>query len=355
MTLAAWLHTLDPFAVRLSGDIGVRWYGLAYIAGFAVAFVIMRAMARRQLIQIPVDRLGDAMIFLILGTLLGGRLLYVLVYDRSLLSFSNQFPFWGLLAINRGGMASHGGILGVILASWRISRGWKDPSGAIVGRTSWLHVLDVTALACTVGLFFGRIANFINAELLGKIHSPPGVEGPWWTVQFPSELLHDRVHLTPAQTEQLHILVSTAPGASPREQLHHIVEHADQYAAQLKPLLASRYPSQLFQAAAEGVVLGLCLLLIWAKPRKPGVIGCWFLIIYGTLRIVTEFWRLPDAQFMTEHFKSGRPYGLSMGQWLSTLMVVFGLFMLAIVARRPVAKLGGWLFGTPSSPTRSSS
>ncbi|MCC6322844.1 MAG: prolipoprotein diacylglyceryl transferase [Phycisphaerales bacterium] len=350
-TLAAWFHHLDPFAVRLGPDMGVRWYGLSYIAGFAAAFVVMRFLAKRKLIQVPVDRVGDAMMLLILGTLIGGRVFYVLVYDRSLLRFHDAFPFWGVLAINRGGMASHGGMIGVILASWRISRGWTDRRPAsdgksfttvIVGRTSWLHVLDITALVCTFGLFFGRIANFINAELLGKIHSPAGIEGPWWTVQFPKELLHSDATLTPAQTDALRDLVAQAPGSTPRSQLAYIVEHADRYSAQLKPLLNSRYPSQLFQATAEGIVVGLCLLLIWSRPRKPGVIGSWFLIIYGMGRIATEFWRLPDAQFITDQFKSGRPYGLSMGQWLSALMVAVGFVALALVSRRSVLRLGGW-------------
>ena len=347
-TLAAWLHNLNPFIVRFSDDFGIRWYGLSYISGFAVAYLVITWLAKRRLIEIPRERVGDAMLTFIIGTLVGGRLLYVLVYDRTLLGFQSGFPFWKVFAINHGGMASHGGMIGVILASYRVSRGWKNPDGAIVGRTSWLHVIDITALACTSGLLFGRLANFINAELLGKVHSPPGVEGPWWTVQFPQELLTKARELTPAQTGVLNQLIATVPGKSPGDQLEYIVAHASQFATQLKPLLNSRYPSQLFQAAAEGLLLGISLLLIWARPRKPGVIGAWFLIIYGAFRILTEFWRLPDAQFMTDEFKSGRPYGLSVGQWLSVAMVVVGLAALAIVIRRPVARIGGWLRSNPA-------
>jgi phosphatidylglycerol:prolipoprotein diacylglycerol transferase len=346
-TLAAWLHDLDPFLLRISGDFGLRWYGLAYIAGFGIAYFLMRTLARRKRILIPADRLADAMLWLIGGTIVGGRLAYVLIYDRSLITdFSSRFPFWGALAINKGGMASHGGILGLALAAWRISRGWRTPDSRTVGRVPLLHVFDVCVLTGTPGLLFGRLANFINGELLGAVVSPPGREGPWWTVQFPQELTeggNKAVPLDATQTAQLSALVvEAAPGKPYAIGLDRLVERAGEFADRLKPLLSSRHPSQLYQAAAEGFVLSTILWLIWARPRKPGVIGAWFLIVYGVLRVLTEVWRLPDSQFA-----DGRPFGLSRGQWLSVVMVACGAAMLWRAVRRPGPKLGGWW--TPSN------
>jgi len=262
MLLAAWLHTLSPFVLRISDTFGVRWYGLAYLAGFLAAYLCLRAMARRGLALIPEERLPDAMMWLIGGALVGGRLGYVLVYDRSqMTTFTGSFPFWGVLAIHHGGMASHGGMVGVIVAAWRISRGWKTEMGTVVGRCPVPHVMDLAALVCPFGLFFGRIANFVNGELLGRIVTPPGVEGPWWTVQFPQELTSGHAPaLNPAQHAELMSLASQymQPGTAPSKNylLEQVIEHASANAAMLKPLLSSREPSQLLQAAAEGVVVG---------------------------------------------------------------------------------------------------
>lgn len=335
-TLGAWFHDLDPFIWRIGPDWGIRWYGVSYLAGFVVAYLILRWLSSRGRAAVPLAHVADAMMWLVAGTIIGGRLLYILVYDRSLLTdFSSSFPFWGGLAINKGGMASHGGIIGVILAALRISRGWKQPDGTIAGRCSVWHVFDLVALMCPAGLLFGRVANFINGELLGRIHSPPGVPGPWWTVQFPSELLEHSPPLSPDQQAALRALVGrVAPDAAAATEgsrafrlgLARVVEHAGTLRDQLQPLLSSRHPSQLYQAAAEGLVLGAVLWLIWwLRPRRDGLIGAAFLVTYGVLRILTEFWRLPDAQFVTD----GRIYGLSRGQWFSVVMVVAGLVMTA--------------------------
>jgi phosphatidylglycerol---prolipoprotein diacylglyceryl transferase len=362
MFLGAWLHTLSPFVLRFNESLGIRWYGVAYLTGFAIAYIVMLMLAKRRLILIPAERVGDAMMWMIVGVLVGGRLGYVFVYDPALLwTFTHSPPWWALLAIHKGGMASHGGIAGVILASFRIARGWKDESGAVVGRAPATHIMDVTALLVPFGMFFGRLANFVNGELLGRIVTPPGVEGPWWTVQFPQELRGwvqpgmregHAPALNPVQEGALWRLVheNGRPGSSYGEAINNIVEHAGKYASELKPLLASRHPSQLYQAGAEGLVLGAALWLIWARPRKPGVVGSCFFMIYGVLRVITEIWRLPDPQF-GEH---GRIYGLSRGQWLSVAMVVVGAAGYLWSRRRPTARIGGWAAATregePGSP-----
>jgi phosphatidylglycerol:prolipoprotein diacylglycerol transferase len=345
VTLGAWLHTLDPFLVRFSETFGVRWYGLSYLMGFFVAYVLLRWLCRRGACLIPEHRAADAMLWLIGGVLVGGRLGYCLVYQPSLLTKSiDGFPFWGVLALNEGGMASHGGIIGVVLAGWRVSRGFRslDPAtpNVIEGRCPWQHVADVLALLCPAGMFFGRVANFINGELLGAVVSPPGKPGPWWTVQFPQELLSKHAPaLSPEQETTVRELARAAalPGEPLRRGLERLVENASAYSEQLRPLLSSRHPSQLYQALAEGVVVGLITWAVAARPRKPGVVGSVWLIAYGVMRVVTEIWRLPDDQFAV-----GRPWGLSRGQWLSVGMVVIGTGTLVWCWRRGAEKVGGW-------------
>ncbi|MBX3380046.1 MAG: prolipoprotein diacylglyceryl transferase [Phycisphaeraceae bacterium] len=358
-TLASWLHDLSPFAIKFSDGFGLRWYGLSYAAGFVVAYLLMRSLAVRGLILIPKDRIADAMTWLILGVVVGGRLGYALFYDPELFTtFSSSFPWWGMLALNKGGMASHGGIVGVIIASWWISRGFRDEDGHVVGKCSMLHVLDVMAVAAPPGLFFGRIANFVNGELLGKIAAMPGEKGPWWAVRFPQEILSPpmsqgghRPALNAAQQHALdELLLRHALPTDGFErafqrvldQLQRGGEAGRRLESELSPLISARHPSQLYQAFAEGIVLWVALMLIWRRPRVSGVVASWFLIVYGVLRVATEFWRLPDAQLAVQ-----RIAGLSRGQWLSVLMVVAGALLLAgslAVARRtsPPVFIGGW-------------
>src|SRR5690606_39285399 len=116
-----------------------------------------------------------------------------------------SFPWWGVLMIQRGGMASHGGMIGLAVGAWRASRGWKMEDGAIAGRCSPLHMMDVIALGGVWGITFGRIANFINGELLGRVVEPPralgGGDGPWWGVRYPQELLERWSELPQAQRD----------------------------------------------------------------------------------------------------------------------------------------------------------
>ncbi len=347
-TLAAWLHDLDPFAVRIAGDFGVRWYGLAYIAGFVAAWFIWRALARRGACLLKPERVSDAMVGVVLGVLIGGRLGYVLFYQPSLLvDFSSSFPFWGLLAINQGGMASHGGMLGLIAASLWIARVEKVPAP---------HVLDLLCLVAPIGLFLGRVANFVNGELLGRVVAPPGESGPWWSVRFPQELLTDHApKLTlEQQSRLLDLLQRVAPseteaGLEPDGSLAPAIKrliaavqnNVPGIPEDLAPLLASRHPSQLYQALAEGPVLGAALWLVWMRPRKAGVISAVFLIVYGALRVVTEIPRLPDDYLANPHI-----LGLSRGQLLSILMILAGAILLPILMKRAAPRIGGWRGGS---------
>jgi phosphatidylglycerol:prolipoprotein diacylglycerol transferase len=220
-------------------------------------------------------------------------------------------------------------------------------------------VLDALAITAPFGLLLGRFANFINGELLGKIVSPPGTPGPAWSVQFPQELLgwkdlassgvlprgsgdvliRETLSHTPALTVEQQLALNTlvvsamqtlGPTASWTDALRWILARPGAYRDQLIPLLSSRHPSQLYQAAAEGLVLGVVAWVCWLLYRgRAGVTASVWLVVYGVLRIVTEFWRLPDAQFGD----AGRIIGLSRGQWFSVGMVVLGLVFLAYCLR----------------------
>lgn len=336
--LAAYLHRFDPFAIRLTGEFGIRWYGLAYAAGFVCVFVIARRLAAAGRIRMTPSMAADFLLYAVIGTLLGGRLGWVVFYNPSALwTFSSQLPFWEALAINRGGMSSHGGMIGVISAMIIFARRH---------RLSILHVLDVSALVVPFGMFFGRLANFVNGELRGQ----PCDESFPLAVKFPQEIAEDWTietfrsapelgsfaNLPPLRWHEL--LDRVAMGelsairqlTSIRDQIVEAVRQGNESViAIVEPMLIARHPSQLYQAFAEGIVLAAFLwtvFLVW-KPKHDGIVGCWFLIVYGALRVVTEIWRLPDADI-------GRTLGLSRGQWLSLVMVIVGSVALAIIARR---------------------
>ncbi len=343
MTLA-WLHDLGPIAFHL-GPLAIRWYGLSYAAGFVIAWLVLRWLARRGAGLIPEARVGDAILCAVVGVVVGGRLGYVLFYQPDLLwSVSGDFPWWGVLRVHEGGMASHGGMAGVIVAAWVISRGWSDGRGGRMGRAPLLHVLDLMCLVAPFGLFLGRIANFINGELLGRIVARPGAAAPWWAVRYPQELIEGYAcERTPDQERLLGQLAEPfRPMGGDRidafRALITRVQAGDrELARRLEPLISARHPSQLYQAVAEGVVVGLVVWILARRPRRPGVVGCAFLISYGVLRVATEFWRLPDA-----HLAHQRPLGLSRGQWLSVLMVAVGLGVLGWIGRSGAGRIGGW-------------
>ena len=321
--LAAWTHDLDPCAIHAFGRCVVRWYGLSYVLGFAAAWLIIRTLAARGQTRLSDPaKAGDLVFAAAIGAVAGGRLGYVLLYDPALLvTFESSVPWWGLLMINRGGMASHGGIAGVIVAAWWFARREK---------IGFFHATDLVAVAAPAGLLFGRLANFINGELLGRVVARPGEPAPWWAVRYPQELLSGHApELSAEQEAELaRLAYDAAPGAETAyAQLRAIVEAAQSGSAEMiervTPLLAARHPSQLYQAAAEGLILGALLLVIWSRPRLVGVVGAVFLLAYGALRVATEHWRLPD-----DHLATPEPFGLSRGQWYSAAMALVGAGLL---------------------------
>ena len=327
MLAESYLHTLSPFLLRISGDIGLRWYGLAYLAGFVVAGHIMSRLVKTGRSPLACKKIdpGSLLTSLIVGVIVGGRLGFALFYQPQILwTFSPSFPFWELLAIHKGGMASHGGMLGVLIASgWFVRKNNLDLYDTF-------HVADLAAFCATPGLFFGRLANFVNAELWGEpIATRPA---PWWSVKYPNEMLPGHPDSVPSVVAE----VAAAFPNEPANSIHTKLIEGDQVVQEaVKPLLTPYWPSQLVQALAEGPLLAAILCIAWWRPKQPGMIGALFLCCYGPLRLLTEMIRQPDAGI-------DRIFGLSRGQLLSVGMVLGGLLLLALV--RKSSRRDGGLF-----------
>ena len=333
--LAVFLHNIDPFAIRFpdwSPVAGVRWYGLSYLLGFFIAYLLIKRVVRAGVSTLKPQEVGDLIVTLALGVVIGGRLGYVFFYKPSLLwLIEDHFPWWGVLMINKGGMASHGGMIGGIVASWYYA--WKH-------KHSWAHILDLFAFGAPLGLFFGRIANFINGELYGR----PVTEGSiamHWAVRFPQEVALWSDEQAYAAAPYLRNIPTGSDG--PPNLLDWITLRVQQGNQQvihaIEPLLIPRHPSQLYEALLEGLVLFTVLAIVWWKPRKPLVVGATFGITYGIVRIIGEYFRMPDAHILNEEFAH---FGITRGQWLSALLTLAGVVMLVFVNRRKVSPMGGW-------------
>lgn len=329
-TLAAYLHTIDPYAIMLWEGGPIRWYGLSYLLGFFIAYHLIKRVARTGGSTLKPTEAGDLIVSLAIGIVLGGRLGYVLFYRPELLTETlDGPPYWAVLAINQGGMASHGGMIGGILAcgwfAWRRGHCWP-------------HLLDLAAFAAPLGLMFGRVANFINGELLGRPCDPALP----WAVKFPQELFEwDSQQLTllwpaiealpPAAGQDPGWVMGRVPSVIAEVQAGNV-----EVTSLVEPLLTARHPSQLYAAALEGLILFLLLTFIWRRPRKPGVISGWFCVLYGLLRIGGEHYRMPDAHIGFQWL------GMTRGQWLSVGLLIGGMALLAAFGRRGVPCMGGW-------------
>lgn len=327
-TMAAWLHRIDPFAVHLYDNVGVRWYGLSYLAGFTAAYLILRGMAASGRSQLQPKQVGDFIVAAAIGTVVGGRLGYCVFYQPDLLLS------WRVVALWDGGMASHGGMIGIILASVVYARRHGYSS---------LHLLDMTAFSGPVGVFFGRIANFVNGELYGRVTSP---DLPW-SVRFPQELEYKLqapdVVMVIAKVRQMIADGIIRPVGDAYQNLLHAVQTNEQVAQMVKDLpldvLPARHPSQLYQALLEGLAVFVVLGLVWMRPRKPGVIGGCFVVMYAIMRIIGEQFRMPDHHLIHREFAA---WGVTRGQLLSGVMLMIGVGCLGYWIRRSGVKLGGW-------------
>lgn len=254
-TLAYWVHDLDPVAVRFPEGWplrGVHWYGLAYATGFLCAALLLARWRRQGLAPVR-DALEESSLItaIMLGVVVGGRLGHVALYARAEF-MADPLMFF---RVWQGGMASHGGFLGVLLGGLWFAR---------TRRVSFWSVGDLLCALAPAGLLFGRLANFVNAELVGRTTTVP------WAVIFPHE------------------------GTEPR------------------------HPSQLYEAIGEGLLP--LVWMLWRYPRRlpPGQVAGEFLLLYSLARFVSEWFRLPEDGYI---------YGLTAGQFWTLPMAALGLFL----------------------------
>jgi phosphatidylglycerol:prolipoprotein diacylglycerol transferase len=246
---------IDPVAFSI-GPLAVRWYGLMYLAGFAAGWWLGQRRIKAGRAPITRQQFDDLIFLAVLGVIVGGRLGYVLFYKPG---YYAAHPL-EIFAVWQGGMSFHGGLLGVMLAMWIAARRH---------RIHFLSLMDFVAPLCPLGIAAGRLGNFINGELYGRV-----TDLPWG-------------------------MVFRGAGDAPR------------------------HPSQLYQAALEGIALFVLLWWFSSKPRPRGQVSALFLVGYGAFRFIAEFGREPDA------FLGFLAFGLTMGQWLCLPMIIGGVALFA--------------------------
>ena len=259
-----YTHNLDPIFIDF-GFIAIRWYSLAYIFGIIVGWwygkKIIAHILKNSKIKFNVSEFDELISYLIVSIIVGGRLGYVIFYNPEYY-LSNLFE---IIKIWKGGMSFHGALIGIVIGTYLFS---------VKRNIQTFFLLDVVACVSPLGIFFGRIANFINGELVGKATSVS------WGVIFP------------------------------------------------KIDMLNRHPSQIYEALMEGLLLFILLnIIIYKKYYKVGESSCYFLIFYGIFRIIAEFFREPDVQL-------GYLFNLlSMGTLLSILMVLAGFISLSFLKK----------------------
>ena len=314
MSIATYIHNLDPIIIDIPGTpLALRWYGLAYVAGFVLGYYVLLLLSKRNLFCIEQKKLGDFVTLIcICGVLLGGRLGEFFFYwlpEHGFSGFLND-PTW-VLRVWEGGMASHGGILAVIITG--IWYAWKHKISAV-------QLIDGVAIVSPIGLFFGRVANFINGELYGRIAEASNPIA----MKFPQELFT----LPPQQQIQSMVAIEHAAGNSIRnlaqpgeayvDTLTRICRENEAASEALGQFLNPRYPSQLFEAVGEGLIIFVVLLsirLLW-RNAPAGIFSALFAFIYAAARITCECYKEPDAAVW---------HGITQGQLLSILIAILGI------------------------------
>lgn len=263
-----WRHDLDPFIIRISGDLGLRWYGLSYVLGILAAIWILNRWIRQKRVPLGPGEASDLALYGGLGMILGGRLGYCILYAGGKF-FPDPLYFF---RIWEGGMASHGGILGALLGIGLFARR---------RHRSFPVLLDQVAAVAPLGIAMGRVANFINGELWGRVTDVK------WAVLFP---------------------------------------HPE---ALVNGQEVPRHPSQLYAAFLEGFLLLALLLPLNTRHRRPGLTVACFFLFYGMGRFVDEFWREPDVGQAVF-------FGwMSKGQAFTIPVFLLGLLLVLWVLRRP--------------------
>lgn len=290
-----WIHDLDPTLIHIYGPLAIRWYGLAYLAGIVCGWWLVRRWARRGLIPMSDEAAGDMVLYIGLGMIIGGRLGYCIFYDPGLwLEFGNGFPWWGVLKVYEGGMASHGGIVGFFTGGWLFARKHRIPM---------LVLGDGVATVIAFGIIFGRLANFINGELFGRETDVA------WGVKFALSI----------------------PGGIPQ----HIAQWSPEWYAYVDSHAVPRHPSQLYAVVIEGLIPLLVSLYVLGRHRRPGLNIGIILGLYSIGRIAGEFFREPDAQFRNPGEEHGFVISLfSMGQLLTLPVLAAGLWFFIHALRK---------------------
>ncbi len=335
--LAVWVHNLKPEIVEFGGNFALRWYGLAYLAGFVVGYFILKWMAKRSLWVVKPEKVADFIAYAALfGVFLGGRLGYVLFYmiPEKGLGYVLGDPLV-IFKVWEGGMSSHGGIFGLTIFAFVYARRNK---------VSWPGIGDGLVIVSTLGVFFGRIANFINGELYGRVAS-----GVAWSMKFPKELLEGgNTKFAPAMAEAASLDPERLGGLLEQfednpvggsgalfEGVIGASRDNEAVLAVLAKYVEARHPSQLYQALLEG--LGLCLILFWMRVRWPrmahGIITGTFFILYALFRIVAERFREPDSAWIIQDV-------LTKGQFYSVFMFAIGGAFLFFALRGKTGRLG---------------
>ncbi len=302
------MDRLNPVILRINDQIQLRWYGVAYVMGFVAGYYLLLRWAKRGVGVLKETQVADFLTYAALfGVLLGGRLGYMLFYDFSNF-ISNPMQFF---YVNGGGMSSHGGILGLFLFTLYWSRRHKQ---------SWTGLGDNLVVAAPLGLFFGRMANFINGELYGRATDVA------WAMKFPEEATRWRPGDANYEALQTLLIDQVPEGGQVNEVIKTLARESDTFAAQLEPLLTPRHPSQLYEGALEGLILFAILFFVRERwPRAPhGTLTGLFFVIYAAFRIFGENFRQPDDHIM----------GLTQGQFYSVPMILLGIAFLIFAARR---------------------
>lgn len=253
---------IDPVLLHLWGPFQIRWYSLLYVGAFLVARFILKRLSKEARFKFTGDQMEQLIVWALLGAVIGARIIYCVVYDPAGLTSDPLYLF----KIYQGGLSFHGGLLGVIVAGILFCRKHGIP---------FWNLADAMALCAPIGLAMGRLGNFINGELYGRVTTVP------WGMIF--------------------------PGGGP----------------------LPRHPSQLYEFFLEGVLLSVVLWLMKPRVKTDGILALTFLFGYTLARFVVEFYRQPDAHIGFLLF------GLSMGQWLSIAMLIGSAVTAVLFSRRP--------------------
>ncbi len=242
-------HNINPTLLKL-GPFEIRYYGIIYVLGFILAYFFINYLAKQKNLKLNKDDIWDLLFYLIIGTVIGARIFEIIIYNPSYY-FKNPFE---MLAIWHGGLSFHGGLIGAVIAGYLFCKKKK---------IEFYDLADICVIPLAFGLFLGRIGNFINGELIGRVTNLP------WCVKF-------------------------------------------------KSYEGCRHPSQLYESFKNLVIFSI-LWFLKDKKLKKGIMFWSFILMYSTLRFFIEFFRAPDEQI-------GFILGLTMGQWLSIAIFVVGVY-----------------------------